>query len=192
MADSPASVLIGLGFWYSFYEPELPAPSAFIDQQWDAAERQGVVDYLRQGQELRCWMGYSWCRFHCGIPDSNIGAADMTDGTYCWPAGLTHYVEHHHVRLPACFVAHALAQTDFPAAKAALVSETTEVDLTWWSAQPGTQAALGCSPFWFTTQGEALDLLRRIDRSQIQFGPEPESRAQARIRIVQALRSQMQ
>jgi hypothetical protein len=30
----------------------------------------------------------------------------MTDGVYCWPEGLAHYINEHDVRLPAEFVAH--------------------------------------------------------------------------------------
>jgi hypothetical protein len=30
----------------------------------------------------------------------------MTDGVYCWPEGLAHYVKEHDVRLPDEFVTH--------------------------------------------------------------------------------------
>ena len=45
-------------------------------------------------------MGYSWCRFRCGIPDRELGCSEMTDGVWIWPDGLAHYVEVHGVPLP--------------------------------------------------------------------------------------------
>jgi hypothetical protein len=49
-------------------------------------------------------MGYSFCRFVCGIADWDMGSADFCDGDWLWPEGLAHYVEKHSVRLPDEFI----------------------------------------------------------------------------------------
>ena len=36
-----------------------------------------------------------------------MGCTELTDGVWVWPVGLAHYVEHHDVRLPDEFAAHA-------------------------------------------------------------------------------------
>jgi len=43
------------------------------------------------------------------------GRADMCDDVWCWPEGLAHYVEVHHIRLPDDFVAHARSRNFEPA-----------------------------------------------------------------------------
>jgi hypothetical protein len=49
-------------------------------------------------------MGYSFCRFECGIPNNAMGDSDLSDGEWLWPEGLAHYVERHSVRLPDEFI----------------------------------------------------------------------------------------
>jgi hypothetical protein len=49
-------------------------------------------------------MGYSFCRFVCGVADTEMGGIDLHDGEWLWPQGLAHYVEHHSVRLPDEFI----------------------------------------------------------------------------------------
>lgn len=34
----------------------------------------------------------------------------LTDGAWCWPSDLAHYVENYHVRLPTEFLAHMREQ----------------------------------------------------------------------------------
>jgi hypothetical protein len=51
-------------------------------------------------------MGYSHCRFQCGIPDSQMGSAEYNDGIWAWPEGLAHYVEMHLIALPDEFLTH--------------------------------------------------------------------------------------
>ncbi|WP_149866996.1 hypothetical protein [Solirubrum puertoriconensis] len=184
--------LIGVGFWYSFYEPDLPAPSQFVDEHWSTEERRRVLSYLQQGRKLNYWAGYSWCRFQCGEPDDNMGSADLTDGTYCWPEGLAHYIERHHVKLPERIVAHILSQPSFPDIAAALVPESIPVDISWWKTQRGWQPANGCSPFWFKSRKEAQDFMRRLDRNALDFGPQTDETEVARARLLQALRQELQ
>lgn len=82
-------------------------PSRLISSTWDAKKRQCVIQYLRSGLELGGYLGYSWCRFRCGIPDEQMGSRDLTDGLWVWPEGLVHYVEAHGIILPDDFVSHA-------------------------------------------------------------------------------------
>lgn len=39
-----------------------------------------------------------------------MGTSDLTDETYAWPEGLSHYVRVHHVRLPKLFTRHILGK----------------------------------------------------------------------------------
>ena len=97
-----------LGYAMGVMQSFLPDPQNFVDTFWDAKEREAVVQYLRMGSVGTRWMGYSYCRFNCGISDAEMGDGTMTDGTYVWPEGFAHYVEKHGVRPPEEFVAHAL------------------------------------------------------------------------------------
>lgn len=100
-----------IGYWYSQDDPDWPDVRSFIDADWDAAERDGVIAYLtadiwasyRYGGDSRCRM--------CGEPN---GSAEPTDGTFRWPEGLAHYLAEHDVRLPQLFVDHALGRTNAP------------------------------------------------------------------------------
>jgi hypothetical protein len=47
--------------------------------------------------------GLSRCRF-CGRDN---GSKELSDRVFSWPEGLPHYLQHHGVRLPDEFVAHA-------------------------------------------------------------------------------------
>ncbi|MCR5886991.1 hypothetical protein LRS06_04205 [Hymenobacter sp. J193] len=155
--------LIGIGFWCSLLEPESPDPAWFIDPDWSQSERQQVVHYLQQGLPLAYWMGYSWCRFRCGISTAEIGAADLTDGTYCWPEGLVHYVSCHQVRLPDTFTQHVLSQLSFPAA-AAKVSDNNSIDMTWWQQQTGWHPTVFSFPA--ETDEEAEQTIRRFEQGK--------------------------
>jgi hypothetical protein len=47
-------------------------PIAFMDSEWDFAERRLVAHHLRSGKQAMSWMGYSWCRFDCGVAAAEI------------------------------------------------------------------------------------------------------------------------
>ena len=70
--------------------------------------RELIIGYIETGEVHQQWMGYSYCRFECGLPGQELGACDMTDGTFVWPEGLSHYVRDHKVDLPEEFVKHVL------------------------------------------------------------------------------------
>jgi hypothetical protein len=102
-------MLEAVGYWFNDRAPSgYPRPQRLVGT-WDADERRRVLAYLRAGDVLETYRGMSYCRFECDTPDAQMGHRDMTDGRFAWPEGLAHYVEHHDVRLPEHFVAHALA-----------------------------------------------------------------------------------
>ena len=131
--------LIAIGYWAGKENTTLPLPENFQDEEWNAAERQMVIDYLRRASPVIGYMGLSWCRFKCG--EINMGACDLSDGVYCWPEGLAHYLEKHTVRLPEKFVEHArknqhaspLPKWDSNAELLALVA----LDFDWWKSLRG-------------------------------------------------------
>ena len=65
-----------------------------------------IIDYLKSGHEFSAYMGYSYCRFECGVPDHVMGSRELHDGTYIWPEGLFHYVSVHSLKLPDYFLKH--------------------------------------------------------------------------------------
>ena len=98
-----------IGFWIDPDDPEtqhLPDPRQFIDTGWNPRERDQVIRYVRQGEEEDACLGYSWCRFECGIPNEQMGNRDLTDGDYVWPEGYVHYIEKHNVKPPEEFIEH--------------------------------------------------------------------------------------
>lgn len=186
-----AEQLISFGIWRSLHEPLLPDPAWFIDEQWSPMEKQQVLAYLGQGRRLNYRMGFSWCRFRCGIDEGIImGTCDLTDGAYCWPEGLTHYVENHQVRVPHEIVNHILAQFNFPFINAKRVSETTSIDTTWWQQQRGWNYE--SNSFLSGHDQEEKDYLRRFDRKQIEFNDTTDMALEAvaaREKMIQSLQA---
>src|SRR4051794_29893292 len=81
-----------IGYWRSDNKPQWPDPVEFVDDTWDPYERKWVAAYLNRGAPTSIQpLGWSRCRF-CG--QSN-GFAELTDGVYLWPDGLSHYVTDH-------------------------------------------------------------------------------------------------
>ena len=78
--------LVLIGYWWSAQEPEWPDPEEFVDNAWDESEREIVASYLDSGRGAWIQLGYSLCRF-CGREN---GYAELTNGTYLWPEGLSH------------------------------------------------------------------------------------------------------
>lgn len=104
-----------VGFWRDPDDPrtdDLPDPHDMVDPAWDPAERAAVIDYLRKAQRGPSAMGYSWCRFRCGIPKNQMGAADFHDDVYAWPEGYPHYLEAHGVKPPEEFLRHVRSQLE--------------------------------------------------------------------------------
>lgn len=128
----PAVRLTVIGYWAG---PDTtgawPSVTDFVDLAWDEDDRDFVATYLTQGRLARTYMGWSRCRV-CG---KNNGDSELTDGSYVWPTGLSHYVTEHGVRLPEAFVQHAYARTES--------LEQAERDLEWWRSATPTRAADG-------------------------------------------------
>jgi hypothetical protein len=124
--------LIAIGLWHSHLEPDQPKPTDFVDEEWDKAEKQVVINRLKSGYALPYpYAGKSWCRFNCG--ETEMGNHDMSDGIFLWPEGLLHYILHHAVRLPANVVEQMTTKP--------LVYYNFEgsfsVDIDWWKTQKG-------------------------------------------------------
>ena len=100
--------LIAIGYWQSQWRPELPHPKSFINDQVSPGERKLLIEYLNKGKVVMYYLGYSYCRFDCGIPDHEMGTACLTDGTYIWPQKLSHYIGVHNVWLPERFILHTI------------------------------------------------------------------------------------
>jgi hypothetical protein len=106
----PASELKEVGFWKSKHEPDYPDPQALVDPNWEPGDRDKIIAYLKGGLPIAHYLGYSSCRFKCGIDEHELGSADLSDGEWVWPEGLFHYVEKHNVKLPDEFVARMRAK----------------------------------------------------------------------------------
>lgn len=103
-----AKELKKVGFWWrsdmghlTTYA-DLPKAHDFIDPTWSKAERELVIAHLESGDEAERYRGFSMCRI-CGCMN---GSSELTDGTYLWPSGLTHYVEEHDLKPPQDFIDH--------------------------------------------------------------------------------------
>lgn len=60
------------GRWGRAWEadPSFRHPIAFVDSEWDLAERRLVAHHLRPAKRADSSLGFSWCRFHCGVDDA--------------------------------------------------------------------------------------------------------------------------
>jgi hypothetical protein len=123
--------LIAVGFWADYAHPSWPDPRELVVLNTDERERLEVADYLDRGIVVEVYRGWSDCRI-CGS-DRN-GHADLSDGTYRWPEGLSHYVREHQVRLPRQFTAHVATRL------AELRGAGTDED--WWAGQYPSEISL--------------------------------------------------
>jgi hypothetical protein len=127
--------LKAVGYWRSWEERRFPRPQWLVREDWRVSERDRIVRYLQEGRLFYGCVGYSFCRFHCGIPHRQMGCYGITDGVWVWPQGLAHYVENHSVVLPEEFVETMLANDWQPQPEIARsVRETAEVDNGFWIA----------------------------------------------------------
>lgn len=120
-------VLTRIGYWRSESQKQWPDPADFVDEAWDEEERHMVASYLKSATVPWAAAGYSPCRL-CGKPN---GSAELTDGVFLWPEGLSHYVSDHAVRLPTRVVSHIMARWSD-------LLDQPQVDDSWWeSVRPG-------------------------------------------------------
>lgn len=124
--------LRALGFWKVSDDSGFRHPAEFLDSDGSLEERQKLATYLNAGVAIQWYKGYSYCRFECGIDDAEMGCADLSDGVWVWPEGLSHYVSTHGIRLPASFVDHARA-SHYRIEPGAVAEPLTEVyDYQFW------------------------------------------------------------
>jgi hypothetical protein len=123
LTDDEQSRLVPVGYWRSPEQTALPDPALHVDIAWDEEERRTTLVYLRSAPACMRFYGYSTCRL-CGRSGSELGDSDLTDGTWIWPEGLPHYLEHHGVRPPEPFLVH-LRATRFRIEAPLVPGETT-------------------------------------------------------------------
>jgi hypothetical protein len=134
------NLLILIGYWHGFYEEAYPDPGSFVDDNWNAEEKERIIAYLKAAHQMPYAAGgLSWCRFRCGI--AGLGNTEFTDGTWLWPAGLLHYVETHNVKLPREVLDHMLTNKNINTG-----SGKIGVDMEWWKHQIGPNTAIKTFP----------------------------------------------
>jgi len=93
-----------IGYWQNDYENWFPKPQSLVGKTYPLSLRDAICRYLDSGEMFRVYMGYSSCRFSCGISDFQMGTCDLSDGQWMWPEGLSHYIRIHDVLLPEEFI----------------------------------------------------------------------------------------
>lgn len=148
--------LKAIGYWKSIFEPEFPDPTNFEDSNWNVKDKELVLEHLGRGKSIADWMGISWCRYRCGEKD--MGASCMSDGVYIYPEKLSHYLEHHHVRLPDEFVEHI--KTYEPVKILSNLSQYT-IDYDWWKQQQGFNNHVTSKSYLAATDEELIRFEKR-------------------------------
>ena len=97
-------VIRAVGYWSGGEMTGCPDPKEMPVRVYDPEEKARIVSYLKSGAEYQGWMGFSYCRFDCGVCCSKMGTKDFTDGTWFWPEGFYHYIETHDLELPGAFL----------------------------------------------------------------------------------------
>jgi hypothetical protein len=119
-------------------------PRLLVDPAWAGNDRARLVEYLSNGVEWCAYLGFSFCRFQCGIPNDQMGSTTLTDGSWLWPEGLPHYVASHGIALPDAFLDHARAR-DFTIATSkpnGPPSQMLEENVQVWEEWAATRGAL--------------------------------------------------
>lgn len=127
-----------IGFWRSEEDEAKPDPGQFVDPGWDESEKQEVIEFLKKGEIVAAYRGYSWCRFSC--KNNQNGTSDLSDGYYRWPEGLVHYVETHHIKLPDEFIQHVKSSKGHSLERLRRIKShqhPEDNELEWWSSQKG-------------------------------------------------------
>ena len=122
---------IAIGYWKEQDHLSFPDPIDFVNANISPQLRAIVSTYLENGKPFIPYLGYSWCRFRCGIEDHKMGSYSFTDGDYVWPEGLSHYLKNHDVWLPDIFIEHVLQN---PNKDCSLVNlnKLDIQDYSWW------------------------------------------------------------
>ena len=131
MESAAEIALIQIGYWDDTPKGDWIMPAYLFDPTWDPSERTRVASYLKGGARVREDLGYSHCRLSSEIPDSVMGNAENTDGTWIWPEGLAIYIDRFAVRLPEAFLQHIRA-SEYEAFCPTGDVESAHVDTTFW------------------------------------------------------------
>ena len=97
-----------IGYWkektFRNEVSKYPDPNliAFQCVNWEDDDKNRVCQYLKDGNTLFRYRGFSLCR----ICEQFNGSTELTDGVWVWPQGLAHYVEAHDILLPEDFIDH--------------------------------------------------------------------------------------
>lgn len=129
---------IAVGYWTGPNDSSFPDPSNFVNSSVPKDLRNKVATYLEHGKKFISYLGYSFCRFNCGIKDYEMGAFCYTDGEYVWPEGLSHYIRIHDIWLPDKFINHILQHPE----KDCSLVDLTKLhmhDYSWWKTFKLTQ-----------------------------------------------------
>lgn len=79
-------------------------PSIIVDKLfWKSYNKEKVTKYLQEGKSINHYRGYSDCR----LCNQILGSCEKTDGVWCWPEKMEHYLEHD-VKLPEEFLNHMI------------------------------------------------------------------------------------
>lgn len=95
-----------IGYWIESLLDDRYFPPQELVGELPAETKERVIAYLDQGSVFKVYRGFSWCRFGCN--HEPMGSAELTDGKWVWPEGLSHYVRDHDVTLPDRFLRHVL------------------------------------------------------------------------------------
>jgi hypothetical protein len=124
-------MLSAVGYWIEdLWDEELPAPQELV-APGPRGDTDALVSYLDAGVLCAQYRGLSWCRFGCDAAPVDMGSCDLTDGTWVWPQGLSHYVSLHGVTLPEAFVVRALSGVR-PQAPRSKQQHEREHDFSFW------------------------------------------------------------
>ena len=94
-----------VGFWRKYADVNRdrsdprPYPVPGGSERLPAADRMDVVEYCSLGYVESYELGYASCRL-CGACGPDMGCTALTDGTWCWPEGYSHYVSYHGITPP--------------------------------------------------------------------------------------------
>ncbi len=131
-----------VGYWrHVLSQCDWPEPQFLPTLNYNTEEKTRITAYLNSG--IRIWeaLGYSHCRFDCGIPAKKMGCSDVTDGIWLWPEGLVHYIEVHNILLPSDFLLYMMRANW----KVACAFSKDELE----------ENSKGCAQFWLDWAAEA-------------------------------------
>ena len=154
--------LMMIGYWDDRPRGKWIMPAILADCPYPSQERKNLARYLEEGVSVGEELGYSHCRLSREIPDSMMGNADLTDGKWVWPEGLSVYVDYFGVRLPEEFVTHARA-SDFCNPRPAIEStkEVEASDCFWQDWCQKEKDLIGRVRYALTARWRTLRIRRR-------------------------------